>query len=371
MPLVTMLGFNPENPNHWLRRWFIIGAARTEFGYYKKDLYVTGGERRVGDAEFIIAKATDNPYNSRAYIEETLGGMDSFMRRRYLEGEWLFVSGKCFFDTDALSEYVVAAADERPLWEGAELQGDLRGGNPEDPMKFRASRGGPWQIFRPPVRKTEDHEAHRYIVSVDTSSGGSTDYSGIQVIDVEEFAQVAEFQAKMDPDLVADEAFRAAAIYNGAMVVVETTGGWGASVVRRIDHDLLPRFKGSRVSKPRMYVRRKEDRLKKIFTDVMGWDTNMHTRMLMLDTLEEAIRKRLLVIRSERTLAELQTFVWLEKKEKHGGRQSGERPGAQAGENDDLVMSLAMAVAVHAQQPRVLRRQVEQPHVALTGSTGY
>ncbi len=371
MPLCTMLGFNPENPNHWLRSWFIVGAAETEYGFYKRELFIGGAESSVGDCEFVVARATDNPYIPKSYIEQTLGGMSKFERERYLEGKWLFVSGQCFFDEEALTKY--SEEVERPKWV-AESCGALTGADKDDKVKFRPAKGGPWAIFRPPVRAKDDLPAHRYIVAVDPSSGGSTDYTGIQVLDVEDFAQVSEFQAKLAPDLVADEAFRAAMVYNGATVVVETTGGWGAAIVRRFDHDLLPRYRGARVTKPRLYLRKKDwDKISNQWTEVYGWNTDTHSRVLMLDTLEQAIRERSLVLRSERTLQELLTFVWSEARKTQAGVETGPRrkSGAQSGENDDLVMSLAMAVTVFAQQPKTLRRYVPPEHTALVGSTGY
>jgi hypothetical protein len=113
--------------------------------------------------------------------------------------------------------------------------------------------------------------------------------------------------------------------------------------------------------------------LSQTFTETFGWDTNMHTRNLMLDTLEHAIRERSLTLRSERTLHELQAFVYAEKKKSQIGLEpESKKAGARSGENDDLVMSLAMGVTVFTQLPRTLRREVAEPvHHAAFGATGY
>ena len=60
---------------------------------------------------------------------------------------------------------------------------------------------GRMEVFMPPVRwHVEDDgtevKSHRYVVAVDASSGVSSDYSAVQVIDVEEFEQVAEWQGE-------------------------------------------------------------------------------------------------------------------------------------------------------------------------------
>src|SRR5262252_989177 len=104
-PRKVILSFNPENPGHWLQRWFIMGAGKTEHGYKKSKLFSTGSSYPLGDAEFVFASPRDNPYLPKGYIEETLQGQPDYLRRRYLEGEWLYTSGKCFFDIDALAEY--------------------------------------------------------------------------------------------------------------------------------------------------------------------------------------------------------------------------------------------------------------------------
>ena len=117
MPNRALLTFNPGNPGHWLQRWFIEGTERTEFGLYKPELWMEGATAPIGDAEFFFAKATDNPHLPRGYVEQTLGGMKEWMRRRYLEGLWEFISGNSFFDVDSLRDYELKARDTHPAHE--------------------------------------------------------------------------------------------------------------------------------------------------------------------------------------------------------------------------------------------------------------
>lgn len=357
-PGKVLIGFNPENPGHWLQRWFILGAARTEYGYYKPELWATGATRPLGDAEFTFAKATDNIHLPDGYVDESLGGLPELLRRRYLEGEWLFTSGTGFFDSEALEEYSRRVTP--PKWVGV-TDGDITGRDPNNKIRIRQTRDGMWAVWEPPVRARNENgrnmPAHRYLVTVDVSSGGSTDFSAIQVIDVDAFSQVAEYQAKIDPDLLAIEAFRIAAIYNSALVAPEITGGWGMTIVTELKRLLQGNHSTSR---PRLYTRRVRDRLSDQFTEVLGWDTNTKTRYVMLDALERALRERDFELRGERTLAELVTFV----------RDDKDRPGSQPGTNDDLVITLAMGVAITAQLPKQIRRRKEpeyQPQFARTG----
>jgi len=72
---------------------------------------------------------------------------------------------------------------------------------------------------------------------------------------------------------------------------------------------------------------------------------------------------------SPRCLSELASFVYPKKR----GRGEFElSPKAQAGANDDLVITLAMAVAVTLKQPKELRRpRPERPMGDLQAVPGY
>lgn len=354
----VILSFNPANPGHWLQSWFIMGASQTEVGFRKDELFTTDANAPVGDCEFFFAKATDNPYLAPGYVEQTLASLPAHLRRRYLDGIWEFITGTCYFDVDALTHYQSEVGVPRVVGDTA---GDVTG-NSADPIRVRQGRNGSLSVWKPPVRDSRDEEgrtrpAHRYVISVDVSSGGSADYSGVQVIDVEEFEQVAELQIKLDPDLLAIEAFRLGCVYNGALVAIETTGGWGYSAIRSFEK-LAHHYRGA--SKPRLYTRRVEDRVAKKWTDKLGWDTNTRSRPVMLDTLEEVLREREFRLNGQRTLAELGTFV----------RDEKGRPAAQSGCNDDLVVSLAIGVTLASTMPRQLRRMKPvsyQPQFAATG----
>lgn len=81
----------------------------------------------------------------------------------------------------------------------------------------------------------------------------------------------------------------------------------------------------------------------------------------MLDTLERVLRERDLVLHSLRAVAELATFVY--------GRDN--KPEAQQGCNDDLVVSLAIAVTVSLELPRELRKVKPDYRLPQFSATGY
>ncbi len=370
MPHRMILTFNPSYPDHWLRHWFILGAERTEPGYRKAELKATDSEGSMGDADYFIATAHDNPFLPPNYIQRNLASFSKRKKQRFLDGLWLADTGS-FFDDDALADAMQEADEFEPLIKAAVLQGNITGEDKDDAPRLEPRKGGLLQVFRPPIREhtlhTGEHvKEHRYVVGIDVSSGGSVDYSAIQVVDVTEMEQVAEWQMKLDPDLVAEAAFGVACVYNGAMLVPETTGGYGFAVSQRCKL-MIGQWKGPVNRKPGIYTRPILDRLSQKFTDVVGWDTNIKTRGLMLDLTEEILRDGSLTIHGIRTLSEMAAFA---TPKRTGDLGEYRAPRAQKGSNDDLVMALAIAAYVASKLPRKTRFdtvQVERPVFSATG----
>jgi hypothetical protein len=188
-------------------------------------------------------------------------------------------------------------------------------------------------------------------MAVDTSSGGSYDYSAIQIVCIEDFEQVAEYKGKIAPHELALEAYRAGRVFNNATAIPEITGGYGFSVIQELQ----------RLHYPSTYTRKVLDRLSKKWTDKLGWDTTANSRAHMLDTLYRVLNEREFGLYGIRTVNELATFVYNEKN----------KPEAQDGCNDDLVVALAIAVTVAVDRPRQVKRPKIQRREPLFGATGY
>ena len=351
------MGFNPENPDHWLHRWFYEAGELLKWedgtlkGYKKDKLWPKDSVVSIGDAEFIFARAQDNPYLAPDYVEENLGGLPEFLRKRYLEGEWIYVSGEGFFDAKAMMDLTTSF----PSFVASAQEIDKK-------AKLVPDNKGPWWVWAPPVREKKKidergfetiEDAHRYLVAVDVSSGTANDFSAIQVIDANTLEQVAEFQAKIAPTDLAVQAVLIARIYNMAMIIPEITGGWGVTIVYEL----------KRLKYGRMYTRRVIDRITNKFTDALGWDTNIKTRAVMLDSLARLVSEGNSGVVSPRLKAEMNTFVWPEVGR---GTYAGV-PQAQPGANDDLVMSYAIGIAVALSLPRELRKPYH-PRVTIAGA---
>lgn len=364
MPNRAILTFNPGNPGHWLQKWFIEGGERTEHGFYKPELWMDGAIRPIGSCEFFFAKATDNPHLPEGYVDGTLGGMKEWMRRRYLEGLWEFISGNVFFDPDALRFYQQLSQQTMPLMNGStagSIPDDIahrlgKAGKPEDAIRIVGGTG-PLTVWKPPIRERVDEnsgetlKAHRYVVAIDASSGRGDDYSAIEVIDVDDFEQVAEWQGRQETGLVADEAYRIGRLYNDALIVPEITGGWGLAI-----DQVLKRYRY-----PRLYTRRVIDRLSQKWTDRTGWDTTARTRMVILETLETVLREKEFGLYSLRAVNELGTFVYSDR----------DKPEAQPGCHDDLVMALAIGVKVTTDLPRSVIAAKQPEYVPTLQAAGW
>lgn len=368
-PHSMTFAFNPSYPGHWLQQFFVLAASRTEWGFQKDELIPPGSDFSIGDAEFFLSRAADNKYLPKGYIDKNLSGLSTMQRRRYLDGLWEHVDGSGFFDADALAALTQAALDTTPVLVG-EPAGDLTGTDKTDRPRFLDRRTGRLEVWAAPVRLhvKDDLEvkAHRYVVGIDSSSGASSDYSGIQVVDVDEYAQVAEWQGKVDPDKLAEVAFLIGCVYNGALLAPEITGGFGFAVAKRLQA-LIGKWHGPVDSKPRIYTRPIRDRLSQKWTDLVGWDTQTKSRAEMLTILEEALRDGSLQVYGQRTLAELAAFAFGDPSPTSGEYRS---PRARQGAHDDLVIPLAIAATIAYRLPKQLHRPPpvqDTPEFAATG----
>jgi hypothetical protein len=167
-----------------------------------------------------------------------------------------------------------------------------------------------------------------YILVADVSRGDGKDFSVFHVIDVKNMEQVAEYQGKIDPDNFAKLLFDVGREYGNCMAVVENNNIGYSVITKLID-----------MRYPNVYYSTKSSNdfidsstAQYSSNSVPGFTTSQKTRPLIISKLEEFIRNKILKINSQRTINELDTFLWVNG-----------RPEAQKSYNDDLVMSLAIA----------------------------
>ena len=176
-----------------------------------------------------------------------------------------------------------------------------------------------WQIYK------EVNPNHQYIVTIDSAHGiDDGDFSCVQVLDVTDRCQVAEFYARVPPDVVAREAATVASAYNFAIVIPEVDGP-GLAVVR----ELLDMNGGDGYRN--IYVRSQSGN----WTQRFGFRTGAQgKRDAAIAALAKAIRDKSWDFHSLRLLGECQTFI----------ESSTGKAEAMPGEHDDAVMAMAIAL---------------------------
>ena len=200
--------------------------------------------------------------------------------------------------------------------------------NVKDPIRKEWVDGNMW-IWEDPI------EGHQYILSADPSSGSSDDFAGLVIWDFTTGNQVAEYHGKVAPDVLGEICKYYGESYN-AFIVVDITGGWGASVVlklielgypkRNLYYDVTVGIDSVENNKA---LQKYMDKGK---LPGLNFQKNRNT---IISKLEEAIRLDSFKIRSKRALTEIETFVFISGRADH-----------MKGYHDDLLMSIAMCCFV-------------------------
>jgi len=168
--------------------------------------------------------------------------------------------------------------------------------------------------YKPPERGSI------YVIGADVSEGiGIGDYSVAIIWDRMTGEQVGFFRGKLPPDVFGEKLDAWGRTYNMALMVVEINNH-GLSTVNSLKQKMYPN----------MYFRpSKLDAISQGYTDRIGWKTTRVTRELLIDDFAQAMRDRLLIIRSENILDEMSTFVY----------DNSNSPTAQEGYHDDCIFA--------------------------------
>ncbi len=194
----------------------------------------------------------------------------------------------------------------------------------EDRVKEIAPRP-PIRIWRKVLIWKEPVKGRRYIVSGDPAEGVSGDYSALVVIDAETLEVVAAYRSNtIKPAKFAKVIARVAKHYNNAVAAVE---------LNNHGHTVLDRLKDIYGN---IYMKTTLDEKTGKKTKKLGWETNSHTRDLILDKLEELVGDGSILIFWNVLKSEMMTFV----------TDSDGHRAAKQGCHDDTVMALAIAVQV-------------------------
>jgi len=226
-----------------------------------------------------------------AYRRQIHRSFRGLAKQEYAEdaNECFLASGACVFDLESIR---------------------TRLGEVSVPVETR--RNGGLRIWMRPEK------GRNYAVAVDPAGGGSEgDYSAMEVIDMETGLQCAELEEHLTPLESAWVAADLAREYNGALLAVERNNhGCG----------VLAHLQGA-CRYDRIYRDKKGEE---------GFWTSTLTRPEILGRLDGALVETPQAFRSERLLQQCRSFI------RHGNGHTG----AAAGDHDDCVMAMAIALAV-------------------------
>jgi hypothetical protein len=203
------------------------------------------------------------------------------------------------------------------------------------PTSVGALPDGPWEVWKRPA------EDGQYVIACDPATGEDADDGAnfaIVVIDHKTREQCAQFEAQIEPDLVAEQVFLACLYYarhRRPWLAIERTGGYGLSLIDALYHEY-----GWRQN----YTRRKSNAPTGSYDDRLGWDTNRQTKGLLHEEAMALLREGTHGIRSVRLSRQMETYV------RRGSGRTGPMPGARS----DLLLAWMIAQTVASEKaPRV------------------
>lgn len=235
------------------------------------------------------------------------------------EDEAFTLTNRTFFDPEDLARYFDRV--EQPVYKFDFERKDAR----QAVVKKRSH--GLIAVYREP------EQSHSYAIGADVASGRGRDYSVAYVIDLTNMELAAEFRGRIDSDQYAYQLHYLGKMFNGALIAVETAGGWGEAVI-------VPLRDGreGRPAYPRLYQHVMSSRPTLDVAKVFGFPTNVKTRPLILNQFEKAVREQTLPYVTRSLLDEMKTFNLFD---------TGTSPRAQDGAHDDCVMACAIALEMY------------------------
>lgn len=169
----------------------------------------------------------------------------------------------------------------------------------------------------------------QYAVIMDVARGDGKDSSSAQVINLDDFEQVAEYKGQMPPKELGVFGVSLATEYNNAILIIENNSyGWSSlqSAIELGYNKVYYSAKNNNEFSDSYF-----DPYADSSNKIAGFVTSSKTRPLVIAKFQEAVNEKVLIIRSKRTISEIKTFIW-----KNG------RPEAQQGYNDDLIIPLGI-----------------------------
>ena len=284
------------------------------------------------------------------YCKKYAGYLDkSTIKQEYpiTPTEAFISSGDCVFDLEALNNQLVRAAGLQPVKQGyftyhkkgIPIVNSL--GETEDvewritDIEFVADRDGCITIHEEPqVKRNKENEVvgkAPYVIGGDTAGSGEDYFTGKVINNLTGRTAATLRRQKMDEDLYAEQMYCLGMYYHEALIGIETN-------YSRHPMRVLQKKYGY----TNLYMRQRLDKLTDKTEEVVGFETTVRTKPIIIGELVELMRDDPTIEVDVPTLKEMTTFV-----KKENGKQE-----AIEGAHDDLVMAKAIAHFISSQQTK-------------------
>lgn len=253
-------------------------------------------------------------------------------------------SGQNVFDRDKIKLLELSCCT--PQWTG-EVRGKVpAGADALKDLRFVEDRMGCLKVWEMP--DTSFRAKDRYLVATDVGGRSErADFSVILVLDRwwrtegEGDVVVAEWHGHIRHDLLAWKMAQIAAFYNNALLVVESNTFESRDMDTEGEHSAFILEQIGRTYR-NMYARQSTpDKIKKSRRKMWGFQTNVHTKALIIDNLITMIDDRLYTEREIEALNEYRTYQRTEK----GTLEAAE------GYHDDRLMARAIGLYISQTMP--------------------
>ena len=214
----------------------------------------------------------------------------------------------------------------------------------KDPLERRGADQNLW------IWESPDY-TRDYMVVADVARGDGRDYSTFHILDIENNVQVGEYKGQIGTKEFGHLLVGIATEYNEALLVIENANiGW-ATIQVAIDRHYTNLYYSPRTeSNVDSYFDKYMDTSKM----VAGFTMSSRTRPMVIGKLQEYISDQGVTIQSKRLIEEMKVFVWRNGKAE-----------AQSGYNDDLVMSMGIAMYVRDTALKYKQRGIDVTKQAL------
>lgn len=204
-----------------------------------------------------------------------------------------------------------------------------------------------WNLGDPFVKETwiwkDPIPVHRYICSVDASSGSADDYTAIEIIDVDAvgddglpcFEQVLEYYGKKTGDEIGEMVFQYATSFNNALVIVDCIGGYGDATVLTLQRLGYPNLYYEQPQLKSYTIERAYSKFNLKPGEQLPGFRNPSLRTQMIQNFVAMVKDNSFRIRSIRVINEMETWIF-----KNG------RPDHMDGCHDDSLTCLSMGLFV-------------------------